>query len=197
MDTQSTTSLTYFMMYDVLVIWTSSQTPGRSHPLTGQRVVLTPGGVELMTDGRVVMLGVRGRGLRASQRPCFLPSTGLARALLMHLPRGRRGEWLKGGGWKGLVGNGCTGAARRSVIKQWAREGWAAVNMISHLLIKTMWHWHHFWAFLTLHSFFFCLCVLWLFFVRGGCQVDEVFAGRGYLCAPTSFCNTLHGNHFI
>lgn len=32
MDTQSTTSLTYFMMYDVLVIRTSSQTPGQSHP---------------------------------------------------------------------------------------------------------------------------------------------------------------------
>lgn len=102
-DILSTTNLTYLMIYDVWVIWTSSQTPGRSHPLAGQRVALTPGGVEVMTDGRAVMLGARGRGLGGSRRPCSLPSTGRVCALLMLLPRGRRGGG-RGGGLKGACG---------------------------------------------------------------------------------------------
>ncbi len=32
-----------------------------SHPLAGQRVALTPGRVGVMTDGRAVMLGARGK----------------------------------------------------------------------------------------------------------------------------------------
>lgn len=76
--------------------------PGRSHPVAGRRVAVTPGGVGVMTDGQAVMVGARGGSPQGSAGPVL--SSDWPAACVIDVPAPGGGEEGAGGGDRGWGG---------------------------------------------------------------------------------------------